>query len=169
MSDWSVDDILGHINTAKYSFIRVDADEATYDLHILLRFGIERRMLNGEIAINDIPSVWNEEFQKSFGMPPENDTVGCLQDIHWSMGGLGYFSTYSLGNFNASQLFHFAKQDEEVAKACEQADYSPLLKWMQTNIHQKGCQLLPQDLMKAATGEGTNPQYHLDHLKRRFL
>jgi len=169
MADWSLEDIIGHINTAKYSFIRVDADEATYDLHILLRFDLERRMLNKEIAVEDIPAAWNESFQKMFGITPPTDTEGCLQDIHWSMGGIGYFSTYSLGNFNASQLFHHAKKDEAIATAFDNADYKPLLDWMRTNVHSKGSTLLPQDLMKAATGEGTNPTYHMAHLKRRFL
>ncbi len=169
MADWSVDDILAHINTAKYSPIRVDADESTYDLHILLRFGLERRMLNGEIAIADVPTAWNEEFEKLFGFKPKSDTQGCLQDIHWAMGGIGYFATYSLGNFNASQLFNYAKKDATIEAACNEANFAPLLKWMQTNVHLKGSQLHPQDLMKAVTGEGTNPDYHLAHLKRRFL
>ncbi|MBT8044329.1 MAG: carboxypeptidase M32, partial [Verrucomicrobiae bacterium] len=151
------------------SYIRVEADESTYDLHILLRFGLERRMLNNEIAVTDIPAAWNEQFEKFFGMTPPDDTNGCLQDIHWSMGGLGYFSTYTLGNFNAAQLYHKAMQDDTVASAAASADYLPLLDWMRKNIHAKGSILFPQDLMKSATGETTNPQYHLEHLQRRFL
>ena len=169
MQDWSVDEFLHTINQAKYSLIRVDADEATYDLHILLRFELERKILNGEIAIPDIPTAWNDSFQEMFGMKPPTDTEGCLQDIHWSMGGIGYFSTYSLGNLNASQLFHAATQDTSVRNAFDNADYAPLLNWMRENVHSHGSIYLPQDLMKKATGEGTNPAYHLAHLKRRFL
>ena len=169
LQSWSVEEFLQTINQAKYSFIRVDADEATYDLHILLRFSIERRILNGELAIDDIPSAWDETFQNMFSMKPETASKGCLQDIHWSMGGLGYFPTYTMGNLNASQLFHVATQDTSIKTAFDQADYAPLLEWMRTNIHAHGSTYLPQDLMKKASGETTNPAHHLAHLKRRFL
>ncbi|MGB0993267.1 MAG: carboxypeptidase M32, partial [Akkermansiaceae bacterium] len=169
LSKFDLDTFLAAINRAEKSYIRVEADEATYDLHIMLRFGIERAMLNGDIKVADIPSAWNERFQEFFGMTPPDDTNGCLQDIHWSMGGLGYFSTYSLGNFNAAQLHHKAMQDDTVSAACNNANYLPLLDWMRTHIHSKGSTLFPQDLMLAATEEATNPQYHLTHLKRRFL
>ncbi len=169
LRDWTVDEFLHTINQAQYSLIRVDADEATYDLHILLRFQIERQIINGEISVNDIPSVWNDHFKEMFGITPDSDTNGCLQDIHWSMDGLGYFPTYTLGNLNASQLFSAATKDTSIREAFEHADYSPLLSWMRANIHAHGSTHLPQDLMKLATGETTNPEYHLAHLKRRFL
>jgi len=169
MQGWSVDQFLQTINQAKYSLIRVDADEATYDLHILLRFKLERQIINGELAINDIPAAWNENFQQLFGIQPKSDTDGCLQDIHWSMGGIGYFATYSLGNLNASQLFHTATQDRSIKTAFDNADYQPLLNWMRKNVHIHGSTYLPQDLMIKATGEATNPDYHLSHLKHRFL
>ena len=169
MQDWSVEEFMQTINQAKYSQIRVDADEATYDLHIMLRFNLEREILNGDIAVADIPAAWNERFEKMFGMRPESDAKGCLQDIHWSMGGLGYFSTYSLGNLNASQLFHKACEDRAVRTAFDAANYAPLLEWMRTNIHAHGSTYHPQDLMTKASGEGTNPKYHLAHLERRFL
>lgn len=169
MKDWSVEEFLQTINQAKYSQIRVDADEATYDLHILLRFGLERQILNGDIKVADIPAAWNEKFESMFGMKPKSDTKGCLQDIHWSMGGLGYFPTYTLGNLNASQLFNAATKDSKVKTAFENADYAPLLGWMCSNIHAHGSTYLPQDLMMKASGEYTNPEYHLAHLKRRFI
>ncbi len=169
MQDWSVEEFLQTINQAKYSQIRVDADEATYDLHILLRFGLERKILNGDIDVADIPAAWSEKFQSMFGMKPKSNTKGCLQDIHWSMGGLGYFPTYTLGNLNASQLFNAATQDAAVKTSFDNADYAPLLDWMRTNIHAHGSTYLPQDLMMKASGENTNPEYHLAHLKRRFI
>ncbi|BDS08668.1 carboxypeptidase M32 [Oceaniferula spumae] len=169
LASLDLDTFLTAINRAEKTYIRVEADEATYDLHIMLRFDLERKMLNGEIEVKDIPNAWNETFEKFFAMTPPDDSHGCLQDIHWSMGGLGYFATYTLGNFNAAQLYHKALQDAGIADACDNADYLPLLKWMRENVHQKGSTLFPQDLMKAATGEGTNPRFHLDHLKRRFL
>ncbi len=169
MQDWSLEEFLHTINQAKYSLIRVDADEATYDLHILLRFTLERQIINGEINIADIPSAWNEKSQELFSITPPSDTLGCLQDIHWSMGGFGYFATYTLGNLNASQLFHSATKEKTIREAFDRADYLPLLGWMRENIHQHGSTYLPQDLMEKATGEKTNPEYHLAHLKRRLL
>ncbi|NWK54789.1 carboxypeptidase M32 [Verrucomicrobiaceae bacterium N1E253] len=169
LSKLDLDGFLTSINRAETSFIRVESDEATYDLHILLRFGIEREILNGSIAVNDIPEAWNSRFEKLMGMTPPNDGQGCLQDIHWAMGGLGYFATYTLGNFNAAQLHHRAMQDQKVASAFNQADFIPLLNWMRTHIHNHGCTYLPQDLIERASGQTTTPQYHIDHLKQRYL
>ncbi|MFC5049984.1 carboxypeptidase M32 [Rubritalea spongiae] len=169
LQDWSLEEFLNTINQARYSYIRVDADEATYDLHIMLRFDIERRLLNNELKVDDVPAAWNERFEKLFGMQPESDAQGCLQDIHWAMGGLGYFPTYTLGNLNASQLFHAATQKPEIQKAFNEANFSPLLDWMKTHIHSLGSVYLPQDLMLQATGEATTSAYHLAHLKQRYL
>ena len=164
----SLDDFLPAVNRCAYSPIRVEADEATYDLHILLRFKIERALLAGELQVADVPAAWNDSFEKLFGFRPKTDSEGCLQDIHWSMGGLGYFATYSLGNINSAQLFEAAQKDETVATAFAQGDFLPLLAWMQKNIHQHGSTLLPQDLMAKATGSKTDPQPYLKHLRNRF-
>jgi carboxypeptidase Taq len=165
----SLDDFLSGVNRAEYSCVRVEADEATYDLHILLRFSLERRLLNGDLGIADVPEAWNAEFESLFGFRPPDDAHGCLQDIHWSMGGLGYFSTYSIGNLNAAQLYAKAMEDEAISSATESADYAPLLKWMQENVHAPGSTLLPQELMESATGERTNPDYYLKHLRTKFI
>ncbi len=165
----SLDDFLRTINRANYSCIRVESDEATYDLHILLRVDIERRMLRGELQVADVPKAWNESFEALFGFPVPDDAHGCLQDIHWSMGGLGYFPTYSLGNLNAAQLFNAARRETSIQSAFDNADFQPLLTWMQQNVHTPGSTLFPQDLMKQATGETTNPAHHLAHLRERFL
>lgn len=169
LGDRGIDDFLRDINRAEFSCIRVEADEATYDLHILLRFSIERRMVRGELPVEDVPAAWNAEFGGLFGFEPPDDAHGCLQDIHWSMGGLGYFATYSLGNLNAAQLFASAMKDESVACGFARADYLPLLDWMRTRVHRRGSTLLPPDLMQAATGEATNAGFHLRHLRERFL
>ncbi|MFC4990670.1 carboxypeptidase M32 [Rubritalea tangerina] len=169
LNDWNTQEFLQRINQATFSPIRVDADEATYDLHILLRFNIERQLLKGELQVQDIPAAWNELFASYFGFTPENDTQGCLQDIHWSMGGLGYFATYTLGNLNASQLFHIAIQSDAIKNAYDNANFTPLLEWMRTHIHQKASLELPQDLMASATGQTTNPDFHIQHLNKRFL
>ena len=165
---FSLDQFLEGVNRANYSCIRVEADEATYDLHILLRFSIERRLLNRDLEIAEVPEAWNEEFRSLFGFLPPDDASGCLQDIHWSMGGLGYFSTYTIGNLNSAQLFKAATSSEEISCECDKANYLPLLEWMRKNIHSAGSIMLPQELMLSATGEHTNPSHYLRHLRKRF-
>lgn len=165
----SLEQFLAVIHRAEFSFIRVEADEATYDLHIVLRFGLERRLLNRELRVKDLPAAWNDEFNKLFGMTPPNDSQGCLQDIHWAMGALGYFPTYTLGNLNAAQLFHSAMQVGEVSQSASEARYAPLLAWLRHHVHHHGSVLRPGELMQAATGQPTDAKWHLQHLKKRFL
>jgi carboxypeptidase Taq len=165
----SLDEFLAAVNRAEFSFIRVEADESTYDLHIMLRFGIERRLLNGTLKCADVPDAWNDEFKAVFGQTPPDAARGCLQDIHWSMGALGYFPTYTLGNLNAAQLYHTAMQDKSVSESSAKGAYAPLLEWLRKKVHAHGSTLAPAELMKAATGEQTNARWHLEHLRRRFL
>lgn len=157
------------VKRSEFSFIRVEADEATYDLHILLRFGIERRLVKGELSVKDVPSVWNAEFTDLFGMTPPDDARGCLQDIHWSMGGLGYFATYTLGNLNAAQLFATAKKQRKIAAGLEKCDYAPLLQWLRQNVHAHGASLTPQELITQATGKPTDAKWHIKHLRERYV
>lgn len=154
---------------SEFSYIRVEADEATYDLHILLRFGIERRLVKGELSVKDVPTVWNAEFQELFGMTPPDDSRGCLQDIHWSMGGLGYFATYTLGNLNAAQLFAAAKKQRKVAAGLEKCDYAPLLQWLRNHVHAHGAALTPQEIITGATGKPTDAKWHIKHLRERYV
>ncbi|MCU0777037.1 MAG: carboxypeptidase M32 [Akkermansiaceae bacterium] len=169
LADFPLDDFMAYLHRAAFSPIRVEADEATYDLHIILRFGIERRLLNGDLAVADVPAAWNESFRELFGFTPENDAMGCLQDIHWSMGGLGYFATYTLGNINAAQLFAAARNNPAIAAACDAADYAPLLDWLRENIHAHGGTLDPADLMAQATGRPPATTDYLAHLESRYL
>lgn len=169
LAGFSLEDFLAFLWRAEFSPVRVDADEATYDLHILLRFGLERRMLDGSLAVADVPAAWNEGFRDLFGFTPENDRVGCLQDIHWSMGGLGYFPTYTLGNINAAQLFAAACKDPAIAAASGQADYAPLLGWLRQSIHAHGATLDPAELMLQATGSRPSTRDYLAHLQSRYL
>ena len=165
----SLDEFLVALNQAKFSFIRVGADEATYDLHILLRFDLERRIFRNQLIVADLPQAWNELFHELFGITPPDYQNGCLQDIHWSMGAFGYFPTYTLGNLNAAQLFHAAKKDATIASGIASANYGALLTWLRQNIHQHGALYDPAELMKKATGEVQDPKYHLAHLKARYV
>ena len=142
----------------------------TYDLHIILRFEIERRIINGELPVEGIPSAWNEKFRELLGLKVPDDARGCLQDIHWSFAGFGYFATYTLGNLNASQLMRAARAAHpslDAELACGQ--YATLLGWLRQNIHAHGRRFSAPDLMREATGEPTEAKYHLEYLKRKFL
>lgn len=158
------------VNQAEMSFIRVEADEVTYDLHVLLRFEIEKAIFDGEIEVADIPGEWNKRFEEMFGMTVPDDSNGCLQDIHWSMGMFGYFPTYSLGNLNASHLYEAAlASDATISAESARGNYQPLLKWMRKNIHEKGSLHLPNQLIEVAAGKAVTAEAHLKHLRRRYL
>lgn len=166
----SVEDLSAAAARSQAGFIRVDADEATYDLHIILRFEIERELISGELAVADLPEAWNARFENFFGLQVDKDSNGCLQDIHWSMGALGYFPTYTIGNLCAAQLF--AKAGEEISGMDQQlatGNYSELLAWLRSRIHEKGSQLLPNELIEQATGQPLDARFHLEHLKARYL
>lgn len=169
LRDLPLDDFIAAIRRSEFSPIRVESDEATYDLHILLRFDLERRLIRGELAVDEVPAAWNERFEQSFGSQPADDAHGCLQDIHWSMGALGYFATYTLGNLNAAQLAAAAQSDPAVKAGLASANYLPLRDWMRTRIHSRGSVLLPDDLITEATGSPPDSSHHLAHLRRRYL
>ena len=158
------------VNRVTPSFIRVEADQVTYDLHILVRFEVEVKLLEGQLKVADVPAYWNEEFAKLLGLKVTNDSDGCLQDIHWSQGDLGYFPTYTLGNLNAAQLMRRAFLDHPSLEAeLARGEYRTLLEWLRTKVHRHGLYHLPQDLMREATGEPTTAAYHLDYLRKKFL
>ncbi len=168
LRDWELDEFLATINRPCFSFIRVEADELTYDLHIILRFSLERQMLNGTLKVADLPDAWNAEFKELFGLDVPDDTRGCLQDIHWSMGAMGYFPTYSLGNLNAAQLFDAACADGTIKAAIAVGNYLPLRDWMRAEIHQQGSRYFPDDLIERATGRAPEIDTYLKHLTRRY-
>ncbi len=151
-------------------FIRVEADEVTYDQHVILRFEVERGVINGDLAVADIPEYWNHRFEQLLGLKVPDDRRGCLQDVHWSHGSFGYFCTYTLGNLNAAQLVSAARQQVPWLDGHLRAgQYGPLLGWLREKIHSQGRRFLPQDLMRHATGKGTSSESHLLHLKKKYL
>ena len=162
--------LAGAVNRVTPSFIRVEADQVTYDLHIILRFEVEVRLIQGELAVRDVPAFWNEEFEKMLGLKVTKDSEGCLQDIHWSLGDLGYFPTYTLGNLNAAQLMRRARIEEAtLSQELARGEYGTLLKWLRAKIHMQGLRYLPQELIQKATGEPTGAAHHLDYLRAKFL
>ena len=170
LKKFTPDQIAAAARRVEPSFIRVEADEVTYDQHIILRFDLERRLINGDLAPRDVPEAWNARFRELLGMEVPDDARGCLQDIHWSMGSLGYFATYSLGNLNASQLMSAARRDMPTLSAdLARGSYAPLLGWLRDRVHRHGRALDPDELMRRATGENTRMEYHLQHLAAKYL
>ena len=153
------------VNLVKPGLIRVDADEATYNLHIMIRYEIEKQLIAGEIDVDDLPDAWDEMYHEYLGIRAPNRTLGVLQDIHWSMGAIGYFPTYTLGNLYAAQLLESAKKDlPEHDTHIREGNFSPLLKWMRGNVHSKGSVLEPAELIKEATGRDPSPDAFIRYL-----
>jgi carboxypeptidase Taq len=158
------------VNRVAPSFIRVEADQVTYDLHIILRFEIESKLIEGGLAVQDVPVYWNTEFEKMLGLKVTSDAQGCLQDIHWSLGSQGYFPTYTLGNLNAAQLFRRALEElPGLESELARGEYANLLGWLREKVHRQGQRYLPQDLMQQATGEPTRAAYHTEYLRKKFV
>lgn len=168
-NQYSLDDLYNYINYVTPSFIRVDADEVTYPLHILVRYKIEKALFSSEIKIKDISAYFDELYEKYLGIRPKTHSEGCLQDIHWYMGGFGYFPSYTLGAMTAAQLMSTVKATLPDTKSnLRNANFSNIFKWLNENIHKHGSLHSSQDLLKLATGEGLNPKYFLDYLKEKY-
>jgi carboxypeptidase Taq len=158
------------VNRVCPSFIRVEADQVTYDLHIILRFEIEVSLVEGTLKTEDVPAYWNEQFEKMFGLKVGKDAEGCLQDIHWSIGLIGYFPTYTLGNLNAAQLMRRAAEENPgLAGELARGDYLPLRSWLREKIHRQGSRHAPRELIRLATGEPTGIRDHVDYLRAKFV
>lgn len=161
-------DLFAAVGAIRPGLIRVDADETTYNPHIVLRFELELALVRGDLAVADLPGAWNEKSRTILGLTPPNDAVGCLQDVHWAAGSFGYFPTYSLGNVYAACLFEAANNalpDLDAAMAA--GDFAPLLSWLRTNIHEKGRLLRPRDLIRAATGQAPTAGPLIRHLRAK--
>lgn len=169
LGDVKFEDFYFAINDVQASFIRVEADEVTYNLHILLRFEIEQGIFDGSIKPKDLPAVWNEKFTKYFGITPKSDSQGCLQDIHWAAGLFGYFPTYALGNLYAAQFFAKAKKDiPDLDEQFAAGKYSALLDWLRKNIHSQGQRYHAEDLVKVVTGKKLDHKPLMGYLEKKF-
>ncbi len=159
-----------YINSTEKTKVRVEADQVTYNLHIILRFEIERDLINGKIQVKDLPEIWNAKMKESFGLSIENDAEGVLQDIHWSMGAFGYFPTYTLGNIFSSQFFKKFTEEypDSHNKFSAKGDFSDLLGWLRKNIHSKGKIFDVDTLMKQTTGESANSKYLISYLNGKI-
>ena len=166
---WSPDELNKIANCVEPGFIRVEADEVTYNLHIMLRYELEKKIFNENLSVKDIPSTWNQMFNEWFGIEVTEDRMGCLQDIHWSMGAFGYFPTYTLGNLYAAQLLEAMSQEiGDVDAIIETGDWSPMLDWLRPKIHLQGSKLTPSDLIEQATGVPPTPQPFIDYVESKY-
>lgn len=153
-----------HLTIIRPSLIRVDADELTYHLHILVRYRLERDLIAGRLSVSDLPEAWNQAYRQALGLTPRNDAEGVLQDIHWACGLFGYFPTYTLGSLIAAQLFEAAERDlGSLDPRFRAGEFSPLLDWLRERIHRIGSKLLTLEIVESATGEGLSIQPFLRH------
>ncbi len=166
LADVSEEEWLFAVNDVRPSLIRTEADEVTYNLHVLLRFELEQAMISGDLGLGDLPGAWNEKMRKYLGITPPDDARGCLQDVHWAGGGIGYFPTYTLGNLYAAQFFEQAKKDlGELEVYFERGEFRPLLDWLRLNIHQHGKKYRAGELVKKVTGADLQAGPLLRHLE----
>ncbi len=167
--DVSLDQFVGAINTVQPSLIRVEADEVTYNLHIILRFELEREMIAGRLDVADIPEAWNTKTKELLGVSPPDDANGCLQDIHWSMGTFGYFPTYALGNLYAAQ-FHAAahRAIPDLTQRIAAGDFRTLHEWLRTNIYRNGQRYRAGELVELVTGQPLSIEPFMAYLREKF-
>ncbi len=169
LGSFNKDSFYRAINRVEPTFIRVEADELTYNLHVLVRFEIESAVLKRELAVKDMPEAWNAKYAEYLGIIPKTDSEGCLQDVHWSQGSIGYFPTYTMGNLLSYQFWTKLQQDIPNTEALMEAkNFAPILAWLQSNIYEKGKSVKPKDLVKQVTGKPMDPTEYLAGLKAKY-
>lgn len=169
LADVSEEEFYRSVNRSEPSLIRVEADELTYDFHIMLRVELEQKLIEGSLKVADLPEAWNAEIKANLGIDVPNDAEGVLQDVHWSSGQIGTFCNYTIGNIMAAQLFASArKQDPALSPAAAAGDFAPLRKWLGENVWQHGRRFSRDEILERATGRGLDTTDYLAHLKARF-
>ncbi len=166
----SAENLYRQYTRAKPGFIRVHADEVTYPLHVIMRYKIEKQLIDGDLSVKDLPEVWNMYMQKYFGLSTlGNDMDGVMQDVHWPSGCFGYFPAYTFGALIAAQVYQSAlTATPEIPKQIARGDFSPLLGWLRRNVHQYGSKYNFTDLMVKATGQPLNAHFYIDHIQKRY-
>ncbi len=164
----SLDDFYAYINRVKCDFIRIDSDELTYSLHIMVRYEIEKQIFNGNLKTKDIPKLWNKLYKEYLGVTVKKDSLGVLQDIHWSQGSFGYFPTYALGSAIAAQLYYEMKKEFDVEETIKENEIYKINEWLKEKIHKYGRLHTPKELLMIATKESFNPSYYIKYLKEKF-
>ncbi|MEG7377763.1 carboxypeptidase [Bacillus subtilis] len=167
--DISLDDFVRAINESKPSFIRVEADELTYPLHIIIRYEIEKAIFSNEVSVEELPSLWNQKYQDYLGITPQTDAKGILQDVHWAGGDFGYFPSYALGYMYAAQLKQKMLEDlPEFDTLLERGEFHPIKQWLTEKVHIHGKRKKPLEIIKDATGEELNVRYLIEYLSNKY-
>lgn len=156
------------LNKVKADFIRTEADELTYCLHIMVRYELEKQMIEEDVPVHKLPELWNQKYQEYLGITPNNDKEGILQDVHWSMGDIGYFPSYALGNAFAAQIYHTMKKKIPVEELLRKGKIAEITEYLREHIHQYGASKEPREMLKTLTGEEFNPDYYIQYLKEKF-
>jgi carboxypeptidase Taq len=165
----SVDAFARAVNNVAPTLIRVEADEVTYNLHVMIRFELEVALLEGSLAVLDLPEAWRAKYAESLGVTPPDDADGCLQDIHWAAGLIGYFPTYTLGNLMSVQLWEAAERDlGDLTDRVREGRFEPLLGWLREHVHVHGSRYLPGELLERATGSRLDSGPYLRYLERKY-
>lgn len=165
----ATDEFYRAINKVEPSLIRVEADEATYNMHIMLRLELEIALIEGSLEVKDLPEAWHAGMQDYLGLAPPNDTLGVLQDVHWSQGYFGYFSTYALGNLLSAQLWEAMVKDiPDVDAQIQRGDFKPLTAWMREKVHHHGAKFKPQELIQRITGSKIDPDPYMRYLTQKY-
>ncbi len=167
--DISFDNWYNIVNQVRPSLIRVEADELTYCLHVILRFEIETGLMDEKISVNELTQIWNEKMDEMLGVVPKNDVEGVLQDMHWSGGSIGYFPTYAIGSIYSAQIFKKISEDNKnLLSEIRNAEFENILSWLRKNIHEYGCLMDADDIIKKACGQGLNSEVFVDYLKDKY-
>lgn len=161
-------DMYKAVNTAEASMIRVEADELTYSLHIMLRYDIERKMIAGEVTVDELPELWNNLMEEYLGIRPKNDSEGVLQDVHWSGGMIGYFPTYALGTAYSAQIYYSMLKDLDLDALIKANQLEKVNAWLKEKIHKYGSSKTPKEILLEVTGEEFNAKYYIKYLKDKY-
>jgi carboxypeptidase Taq len=163
-----LDDFVHYINRVHPGMIRVEADEVSYNLHVLIRFELEKGLIEGTLKASDLPVLWNEKYKKYLGVKVDSDTNGVLQDIHWAHGSFGYFPTYTIGNLAAAQIWNtYCRCDSDFKKTLQQGKLQKIRKWLTENIYCHGAFYPPAELLQKVCGEPLNTTYFVNYLKTK--
>lgn len=168
LDEVSCDDFLTYINEVKASLIRVEADELTYPIHIMLRYEIEKGLINQTIKVSELPTVWNTYMKDYLGIEPNDDTTGVLQDIHWSFGSFGYFPTYALGSAYGAQIYDAMSKEIDIESIIRNNNIDSINQWTKTHIHTYGQLKKPEEIMMIATKKPFDPSYYVAYLKQKY-
>lgn len=164
-----LEEFYSSVNRVRPSTIRIEADEVTYNFHIMLRFELEEALIKGELEVKDLPAAWSAKSREYLGVEPASHRDGVLQDVHWPSGMIGYFPSYMLGNLYAAQLYSKAQTDiKGFSNKIEKGDFKSLLEWLKNSVHNKGRLYPPEELIRVVTGEELNPGYFIEYVKAKY-